>query len=197
MRSIIRILLLIALPATAAAEVAYVTDNLRLGLHRASDTSDRAFRTLESGQEVDVLTQDRYYAQVRLPDGTVGYLKSAYLVTEKPAVLIVAETAAENSRLQEELARLREQFSGPAATISALEQQVADQKATIDENLARVAELIEQNQSYVERQEQYQYSLPMTWVGGALAVCLFAGFMGGRWWIDYRSRKRHGGMRIY
>jgi hypothetical protein len=32
---------------------------------------------------------------------------------------------------------------------------------------------------------------------GATSVCLIAGFLAGLWWIDYRSRKRHGGFRIY
>ncbi|HEX2139229.1 MAG TPA: TIGR04211 family SH3 domain-containing protein [Woeseiaceae bacterium] len=197
MRSILVIPLLIALPLAARAETAFVTDNLRLGLHRAADTSDRAFRTLESGQQVEVLAQDRYYAHVRLPDGAVGYLKAAYLVNEKPAKLIVAEARAQADRLEQELATLREQFAGPAATIGALEAQVAEQKAAIEKNLARVAELLDSNQSYAARAEQYQYSLPMSWVGAALGVSLFAGFMLGWWWLDYRSRKRHGGMRIY
>jgi SH3 domain protein len=197
MRSITGILLLMALPLAAAAETAYVTDNLQLGLHQAADTSDRAFRTLESGQALDVLGQDRYYAHVRLPDGTVGYVKAAYLVDEKPAKLVVAETRAEQERLEQAIATLKEQFAGPAETIGALEAQVAEQKATIETNLAQVADLLARNQTYAERAEQHQYSLPMSWVGAALAVCLFAGFMGGWWWLDYRSRKRHGGMRIY
>lgn len=197
MRSLTGILLLMALPLAAMAETAYVTDKLQLGLHRAADTSDRAFRTLESGQDLEILDQDRYYAHVRLPDGTVGYVKAAYLVDEKPAKLIVAETRAEQARLEQEIATLRQQFAGPAETIGALEARVAEQKATIEKNLARVADLSEQNQAYAARAGQYQYSLPMSWVGAALAVCLFAGFMAGRWWLDYRSRKRHGGMRIY
>ncbi|HET6629226.1 MAG TPA: TIGR04211 family SH3 domain-containing protein [Woeseiaceae bacterium] len=197
MRSITGILLLIALPLAAAADSAYVTDNLQLGLHRAADTSDRAFRTLESGQAVEILERDRYYAHVRLPDGTVGYVKAAYLVEDKPAKLIVAETRAEQERLEQEIATLKQQFAGPAATIGALESQVAEQKATIEKELARVADLLQRNQTYAERAEQYQYSLPMSWVGAALAVCLFAGFMAGWWWLDHRSRKRHGGMRIW
>ena len=51
MRLIIFVLLFA--PFLAAAETAYVTDNLRLGLHAAEDTSDRAFRFLESGQAMD------------------------------------------------------------------------------------------------------------------------------------------------
>ncbi len=196
MRSTLGILLAI-LPLAAAAETAYVTDTLQLGLHRAADTSDRAFRTLESGQVLEILTRDRYYAHVRLPDGTVGYVKAAYLVSDKPAKLIVAESHAEQERLAQEITTLKQQFAGPAETIGALEAQVAEQKATIEKNLAQVADLLEQNQAYAERAEQYQYSLPISWVGAALAVCLFAGFMGGWWWLDYRSRRRHGGVRIY
>ena len=191
------LLLFIAIPLSAIAETAYVTDQLRLGLHRAEDTSDRSFRTLESGQEVEILSQTRNYANVRLPDGTVGYVKVAYLVAHKPAALIVAETQAENEKLQQELARTKSQFAGPAATIDVLEQQVAEQHAALDQGNRRLAELRAQNEDYLSRQQQYRHSLPVSWVVGATSVCLVAGFLGGLWWIDYRSRKRHGGFRIY
>lgn len=197
MRLTVGLLLFIALPLSAIAETAYVTDQLRLGLHRAADTSDRSFRTLQSGQEMEILSQTTNYANVRLPDGTVGYVKAAYLVTEKPAALIVAETQAENEKLKEELARTKSQFAGPAATIDALEKQVAEQHAALDEGTRRVAELRAQNEDHLSRQEQYRYSLPVSWVIGATSVCLIAGFLAGLWWIDYRSRKRHGGFRIY
>ena len=197
MRLTAGLLLFIAIPLSAIAETAYVTDQLRLGLHRAEDTSDRSFRTLESGQEVEILSQNRNYANVRLPDGTVGYVKVAYLVTDKPAALIVAETQAENEKLQQELVRTKSQFAGPAATIDVLERQVAEQHAALDESTRRVAELRAQNEDYLSRQQQYRYSLPVSWVIGATSVCLVAGFLGGLWWVDYRSRRRHGGFRIY
>lgn len=186
-----------ALPLPAIAETAYVTDQLRLGLHRAEDTSDRSFRTLQSGQELEILSRNRNYAQVRLPDGTVGYVKAAYLVTDKPAALIVSETQAEIERLQQDLARTKAQFAGPAETIEALEQQVEELQVRLQAGDRRIAELEEQNDRYASRQEQFRFSLPASWVAGATGVCLVAGFLLGLWWIDYRSRKRHGGFRIY
>jgi uncharacterized protein YgiM (DUF1202 family) len=196
-RLMISILLLGATPAAALAETAYVTDQLRLGLHRAADTSDRAFRTLESGQEMEILSQNRNYAQVRLPDGTVGYVKAAFIIPEKPATLVVAETRAENERLAAELERAKAQFAEPAAAIAALEQRVGEQEAALAERAASIEELEDANQRYLSRQAQYAYSLPLTWVAGAMLVCLIGGVLAGMWWLDWRSRRRHGGIRVY
>jgi len=186
-----------AAPLIAFAETAYVTDNLRLGLHQAEDTSDRAFRTLDSGQELEVLTRNRNYAHVRLPDGTIGYVKAAYLVDDKPAKLIVNETQAANEDLRQRLAELNAAFSQPAATIEKLEAAVAEAQSALAAATERAATLEDDNESLRQRQEQYKFSLPINWVAGALAFCLLAGFLGGLWWTDYRSRRRHGGVRIY
>ncbi|MEM9404263.1 MAG: TIGR04211 family SH3 domain-containing protein [Pseudomonadota bacterium] len=197
MKSIVGSVLLAFLPLCAAAQTAYVTDNLRLGLHQAEDTSDRAFRMLESGESMEVLSRNRNYAQVRLPDGTVGYVKVAYLVDDKPAKLIVNEIRVENEGLQDRLAELNAAFSQPAETIANLEQQLADASSALQAAEANNNQLASSNETLQRRQDQYRNSLPVSWVGAALAVVLLGGFLGGLWWTDYRSRKRHGGIRIY
>lgn len=189
--------LLVLMPLLANAETAYITDNLKLGLHQAADTSDRAFRTLESGQEMEILFRDRNYAHVQLPDGVQGYVKAAYLVSVKPAKLIVAETQAEVDRLSAQLEETLQDFAGPAKTIDSLKQQATDLQATLDQSTATIAELQESNDDLRGRQELFKRSLPLQWVAGATVVCLFGGFFAGLWWLDYRSRRRHGGIRIY
>jgi SH3 domain protein len=185
------------LPVLAAAETAYVTDNLRLGLHAAEDTSDRAFRFLESGQPMEILVRDRNYANVRLPDGTEGWVKSAYLVDEKPAKLIVAETIAERDALATELAEAREAFAEPAATIDQLRAEAADLTAKLDDAQAEVTSLRDEVASIEGMKEEYRGAVPLKWVGGVIVVCLVLGFLLALWWSDRQSRKRHGGIRIY
>lgn len=189
--------LLMLLPATVLADTAYVTDNLRLGLHTAEDTSDRAFRFLESGQAMEVLTRDRNYANVRLPDGTEGWVKSAYLVSEKPAKLIVAETMEERDRLARELEQAREALADPTATIDELRDEAAKLSSELEDARSQVSALEDQQASVEALKERYRGSVPFSWVGGVIAVCLVAGFLLGLRWVDYRSRKRHGGIRIY
>lgn len=184
-------------PLTVSAETAYVTDNLRLGLHQAPDTSDRAFRTLDSGQELEIISRDRNYAQVRLPDGTPGHVKVAYLVFDKPAKLVVDETRQALEAAQQEITELKKAFAAPSATIDSLKSQLAEKEAALDESQVQLEKAVSENDSYRRRYEQARFSLPISWVAGAMGVCLLAGFLLALWWTDHRSRKRHGGIRIY
>jgi len=189
--------LLAFVPLLSTAQTAYVTDTLSLGLHQAEDTSDRPFRNLDSGQEMEVLSRTRYYAHVQLPDGTQGYVKAGFLVEAKPAKLIVAETQAEADRLARELEEARQAFAAPAATIDGLKQEAADLQVRLDKSEEIAAELSDENLSLRSRQSQYKNSMPLRWVAGAVGACLVGGFLFGLWFVDYRSRSRHGGIRIY
>ena len=115
----------------------------------------------------------------------------------KPAKLIVAETQAEVDRLATELEEARQAFAAPAATIDALKQDAADLQARLDESESTTSELSEENEGLRNRQSQYKNSMPLQWVAGAVGACLIGGFLLGLWWVDQRSRRRHGGIRIY
>jgi uncharacterized coiled-coil protein SlyX len=102
-----------------------------------------------------------------------------------------------NEKLRQEIESTKVAFASPAATIEGLERQVAENNAALDNSMAQVAELSAKNEDYQNRYSQYKYSLPFKWVGGAMFVCLLSGFLTGLWWIDFQSRRRHGGVRIY
>ena len=190
-------LFMLQMPALAQTETAYVTDNLRLGLHQASDTSDRAFRNLESGQVMEIISRNRNYANVRLPDGAEGYVKAAYLVFEKPAKLIVEEIETANVALRKELTDMKVTFAAPASEIQFLERQLEKSNMSLEASSSKIAALSDEVAYYRGRHDQFRYSMPMTWVAGAMSVCVLAGFLAGLRWLDWRSRRRHGGVRIY
>jgi len=185
------------IPLSALGETAYVTDNLRLGLYEAEDTSGRPLRMLNSGQAMEIMSRDRNYANVRLPDATEGWVKSAYLVEDKPAKLIVAELTAERDALLTEMDEIKQAFATPAATIETLRNDALSFEAQLAQSDARANALEEENASIRGLKEQYKGSLPLSWVAIAIAVCLIAGILLGMWWVDRQSRKRHGGIRIY
>ncbi|MEO0346528.1 MAG: TIGR04211 family SH3 domain-containing protein [Pseudomonadota bacterium] len=186
-----------ALQASAQTQTAYVTDVLRLGLHRAADTSDAPFRSLESGQEMTVLERSRLYARIRLPDGTEGYVKAGFLVDDKPARLVVTETREALAQSEATLASVRDEFSGSANRIAGLESDLQGARDALADLQTQYDDAAEANADYERKMRVYGLALPWPLALGAVLVALVLGFVGGFWWIDSRSRKRHGGFRIY
>lgn len=194
MRLLIGVLAL--LPALAFAETGYVTDNLRLRMYENADLTGALVETLESGAQFEVLARNNQTANVELPDGRQGYLSAGYIVFDKPAKLIVSETEAEKNTLAAELAQMRESFAEPAALIESLQKETTDLQSGLTAAASRNEALVAENEKLAGQEARYQYSLPYTWVGGAIIICLIAGFLLGLWWVDRQSRRRHGGIRV-
>lgn len=182
-------------PAAALGEPAYVTDQLRLGFHRAPDTSDQPFRMLTSGEQVEVLERNRFYARVRAADGTEGWVKAGFLMSDKPAVLRVAEVEAKQSELDEELARIAAERAASNQQIADLETELQTARGRLGEVQTENLRLEDENQTF--RQRFATPAVPLSWTLGGALFTLLAGFVLGLWWVDYRSRKRHGGIRVY
>jgi len=187
------------LPAVVgwAQETMYVTDIVQLGLHRAADTSDAAFRNLESGTEVTVLERATNFARIRTADGEEGWVRSFYLIAEQPARARVAELEASVRTLEQQLAEARAGSDAAAVAAGEVVAGVAIDRATADAERARLAELERENQAYFERFERYRGTLPWPWVLGAVLVALGGGFLAGYWWLDATIRRRYGGFKMY
>ena len=196
-RSMLFGLALSALVGSARAETAYVTDSLRLGLHAASDTSDRPFENLISGTALEVLERTPNYARVRDPEGREGWVKSTFIVTEKPAAARVLELESELAALQHTVAAAetaRATAEHELARLTAELQSTTGSAETIEQTVLR---LQAENRAHEERFEAYRYTLPLKWVVPAIVVTLVAGFLAGLWWLDSLIRRRHGGFRVY
>jgi hypothetical protein len=112
-------LLLALLAARATAATAYVSDELVLGLYTEQNSQGQRLATLHSGASVETLGVNGEFTQVRLNDGTVGWVKSAYLTTREPATVRV-------KRLEEELDRRR--ATTPALAEAAARSEVEQLK---------------------------------------------------------------------
>jgi SH3 domain protein len=188
---------LCAWAAPAPAETVYVTDSLRLGLYHSDDTSDKPFLNLVSGTQLEVLERNASLARVRTSGGEEGWVKSAFLVPDKPAQTRVAELEVELAGLRSENAEYRGARASADESADQLAKSVAAHKDSAEAMHESVGQLQRENAAYVARLERYRGSLPLPWVGAALIVSLVGGFAGGLWWLDSLVRRRHSGFRVY
>lgn len=157
--------------ADTQAATAYVTDQLVLGVYANQKGDGPRLATLHSGAAVETIGSGADATQVRLADGTLGWVKSAYLTNAEPAVVRLRE-------LQDELDRTR-------ATTPALAEA-----AQRSEALRLKHELAEQKSDAVARPSI------AGWLAG-LAGALVCGFWLGHFVLARRIRKKFGGIKVY
>lgn len=195
---ILALLLFVGAWAGAArAETAYVTDMLQLGVHGAPDTSDTAFTFLKSADSVEVLERNLFYARVRIADGREGWVRTTFLVDEPPPRLRVETVENERDRTAADLEKLRGRFNQQKSKLSELEGKISANEAGVRAEQEELEQLRAANDDLDERLETYRYSLPIFWFLIGIILSLGAGVFAGWWWLDNRSRMRHGGFRVY
>ncbi len=187
------ILALTAVEAVGAT--AYVTDELVLGVYAEENNQGQRLATLHSGSSLETLSVSGEFTQVRLPDGTTGWVKSAYLVTKEPATVRVKQ-------LEEELDRAH--ATTPGLAEAAARSEVERLKAEIDALRAErapaaAAQLPLSAASVAPRDAASPRIFPASaWaLAPALIAALAIGFWLGYATLARRVKQKFGGIKVY
>lgn len=194
-RKLITGLYLMLLSSAAFAETVYVTDVLHLGMHEAPG-SGKKVETLITGSELTVLEKTRTHTKVRTSSGNTGWAKSAYLVSEKPARLLVDQLMKNNQKLTDKLESEIKKTKGERKRLSELQQKSKAAIEASNNQADRLIQLEKENLQFKKYMAAYSSSIPFSVFMPAIILCLIAGFTACYFWLDYQSRKRHGGFKI-
>ena len=179
------------------AETMYVTDMLQLELYGTMDMNGRSLKRLRSGDSMEVLHREGRIARVQLPDGATGWVKSLYLVDKEPARTRVNKIEKEAAAALEKASLLEKKLADREAELQGLQSTKAGSEEQKQAIQGELESLRINNQDLQSRLGAYAGSVPVTWLMFCLVVALACGFIGGWYFIDSRSRARHGGYRIY
>jgi hypothetical protein len=123
-------LLLALAAARVTAATAYVTDELVLGMYTGENGQGQRLATLHSGAIVETLAVDGEFTRVRVNDGTIGWVKSAYLTTREPATVRVKQLEEELDRRRATTPALAE--AAARSEVEQLERQLAAKQSELD-----------------------------------------------------------------
>jgi hypothetical protein len=120
-----------ALPmAGVAGTTAYVSDELVLGVYSEQNNQGQRLTTLHSGAGVETLSVNGDFTEVRLSDGTIGWVKSAYLTTREPATARVKQLEEELDRSRATTPALAE--AAARSEVLQLQRALADKQSELD-----------------------------------------------------------------
>jgi SH3 domain protein len=197
-------LFLSSLSVVAQAETRYVTDVLQLSLYEEIDSKGKLLQRLNSGTELELLETSGFYARVRTQDGVEGWTKAGFLITEKPARAQLEELENRNSALQQQLDKSHQALEAAKAELAKVMDNEGKAYTELTERLQKAEEvattvesLQRENTALRQQASGDEIQIPIRWGMIAAGVALLLGTIAGIALFDYRSRKRHGGYRIY
>ncbi|MCG8124412.1 MAG: hypothetical protein N0E55_10700 [Candidatus Thiodiazotropha taylori] len=126
------------------------------------------------------------------------------MIKSKPARTLVIELTDENSELKERLQTKEQQLSETEKLLNSLKSQeqqanteLQDQLENTEGIVAALDRIQQENESLRAQQGEFGTMLPLKWGLIASAITFIVGIVAGIALFDYRSRRRHGGFRIY
>jgi hypothetical protein len=199
--------LLAALPiAGVAAATAYVSDELVLGVYSEQNNQGQRLTTLHSGAGVDTLNVNGEFTEVRLSDGTTGWVKSAYLTTREPATARVKQLEDELDRSRATTPALAE--AAARSEVAQLQRALADKQSELDaarQGLAPPAPTADTATSEIvasrgiaRRGISSAFTQLRPWMAAAaILAALACGFWLGYLTLARRVRRKFGGIKVY
>jgi len=185
-------LLLALLAARGVADTAYVSDELVLGVYADPNNQGQRLATLHSGTRVDTLLQSGEFTQVRLSDGTTGWVKSAFLTSKEPAVVRLKQLEEELDRAHATTPALAE--AAARSEVEQLKQELAARQTELD--AVRVGSVPQSAAAVPIFLPAARERWAMIASLGALAG-LVCGFCLGYATLARRIRQKFGGLKVY
>jgi hypothetical protein len=190
-------LLLALLSIEGVAATAYVSDELVLGVYAEENSQGQRLATLHSGTGVETLSQNGDFTQVRLSDGTTGWVKSAFLTTKEPAVVRVKQLEEELDRSRATTPALAE--AAARSEVERLKLELAAKQSELDAaraggSVAAVAPPAPGPLAAIHAAAAPRWPVI---AGIAVAVGLACGYGLGYAMLARRVRRKFGGIKVY
>jgi hypothetical protein len=199
--------LILALPAAQLrAAAAYVSDELVLGVYSEQNNQGQRLSTLHSGASVETLQVMGDFTEVRLNDGTTGWVKSAYLTTQEPATVRLKQLEEELDRSRATTPALAE--AAARNEVEQLKRELAAKQTEIDSARAGTAAPAVSPASAATpgpaapagadpMSAAPPATHPWLWMAAVPAAALAVGFWLGYAVLARRVRRKFGGIKVY
>jgi hypothetical protein len=180
------------------AATAYVSDELVLGVYAEENNQGQRLATLHSGTSLETLAQNGDFTQVRLSDGTTGWVKSAFLTAKEPAVVRVKQLEEELDRSRATTPALAE--AAARSEVQRLKLELAAKQSELEAARAAGAAPVSESPPTSGALAAIHAAAAPRWpviAGVAAAIGLACGFWLGFATLARRVRAKFGGIKVY
>jgi SH3 domain protein len=130
---VILVTLFLSLTTQALAEKRYVTDRILLGIHTEADEASTLIKSVPSGTELEVLDTAVGFVQIKLDDGTEGWVSTGFVMKETPSTRKYDVLAHQYEQTTQELDKLKVDYAKNVKELQIRRDQLSNATTTIRE----------------------------------------------------------------
>ncbi len=108
MKSLLISCVLVIFPANIMAEVAYITNQLKVGLHEDKSLESPIVKIVSTGTRLEIVKREEQLTFVRDPSGTTGWINNNYLMAKAPDDDTLKTLQTRTANLEKRLAEFKE-----------------------------------------------------------------------------------------
>jgi SH3 domain protein len=181
---------------TAAADTVYVSDILRLVVRSDANPQSPSLGVIQTGARLEVLGKKGPYLKIRTERGTLGWVKSDYVMDQPPAQLALAELKTEHAKAEDELKTLRSQVAELETRLEQAHQDIASAQQAAEQASQKASQASAADTKTMVSPDQS--SSDHGWVLWLLAtlICGVIGFFTGINWFKSHVERKLGGLKI-
>jgi SH3 domain protein len=211
--------------AIVLAEIAYVTDEVNIGLHEEPTNKSPIIKLVPSGTELNIIERENDLIHVEEPEGVRGWINTQNVLNNKPGKTKINELEITNKELQKQIKTLKkkstklisqeeleQKLNSERLKVGELKVKLTNLKSgagniqTSDKLLADIEQLKSINKQLIDQFEStginhenspnsIEPQKELLSFFIFLIIFIF-GIAGGILILDYINRRRHGGFRV-
>ena len=211
--------------AIVLAEVAYVTDEVNIGLHKEPTNESPIIKLVPSGTELNIIERENDLIHVEEPEGVRGWINTQNALNNKPGKTKINELEITNKELHKKIetlekkstelisqGELEKKLNSERLKVGELQVELTNIKSragniqTSDKLLTDIEQLKHANKQLIDQLESAGInrknslgSIKPENESSSFSIFLIIfifGIVSGLFILDYINRRRHGGFRI-
>ncbi len=211
--------------AIVLAEIAYVTDEVNIGLHKEPTNESPIIKLVPSGTKLNIIERENDLIHVEEPEGVRGWVNTQNVLNNKPGKTKINELEITNKELHKKIETLKKEstklisqeeleqkLNSERLKVGELQVELTNIKSragniqTSDKLLADIEQLKSVNKQLIDQfesaginRENSPSSIEPQKEPLSFSIFLIIfifGIAGGIFILDYINRRKHGGFRV-
>ena len=211
--------------AIVLAEIAYVTDEVNIGLHKEPTNESPIIKLVPSGTKLNIIERENDLIHVEEPEGVRGWINTQNVLNNKPGKTKINKLKITNKELHKKIEilekestklisqeELEQKLNSERLKVGELQVELTNIKSragniqTSDKLLADIEQLKSVNKQLIDQfestginRENSPSSIEPQKKPLSFSIFLIIfifGIAGGIFILDYINRRKHGGFRV-